>query len=113
MTVQGAGVQGASVAAEVYRLKLRHTWTTTMSSSEFRDEIQMRLSSGGITAYGEGAPIVRYKENAAEGVDAGFMRAKMCTARFYADHILTKAPGLRDAIVEGHAGITDMALDAF
>ena len=29
--------------------------------------------------------------------DAAFMQAKITTARFYADHILSKAPGLRDA----------------
>jgi methanogenic corrinoid protein MtbC1 len=35
-----------------------------------------------------------------EGCDVEFMRAKIATARFYADHILTRAPGLRDSIVE-------------
>ena len=63
--VNGMAATPASVEAEVYRLKLKHTWTTTMSSSEFRDELQMRFTSGGITAHGEGAPIVRYKEDAA------------------------------------------------
>jgi hypothetical protein len=41
------------------------------------------------------------------------MKAKITTARFYADHILTKAPGLRDSIVEGADSVTAMALDAF
>jgi alkylation response protein AidB-like acyl-CoA dehydrogenase len=49
----------------------------------------------------------------AAGEDAGFMRAKIATARFYADHILTRAPGLRDAIVDGHAAVTEMAVDAY
>ena len=31
------------------------------------------------------------------------MRAKIATARFYADHILSKVPGMRDSIVEGAA----------
>ena len=35
------------------------------------------------------------------------------TARFYADHILSQAPGVRDSIVEGADSITAMALDAF
>jgi hypothetical protein len=47
------------------------------------------------------------------GQEAEFMRAKITTARFYADHILSKAPGIRDSIVEGAEGITGMALDAF
>jgi len=49
---------------------LRHTWTTTMSSSEYRDTIQVRLTSDGVVGVGEGAPIVRYHENAEEGKKA-------------------------------------------
>jgi len=45
--------------------------------------------------------------------DAAFLRAKVATARFYADHILGKAPGLRDSIVEGAAGLAAMPLDAY
>ena len=48
-----------------------------------------------------------------EGSDVEFMRAKIVTARFYADHILSRAPGLRDSIVEGAAGVTEMALEAY
>ncbi|HQS30279.1 MAG: acyl-CoA dehydrogenase [Polaromonas sp. 24-62-144] len=49
----------------------------------------------------------------AKGIDAGFMQAKITTARFYADHLLTKAPGMRDSIVEGADSVTALALDAF
>jgi hypothetical protein len=49
---------------------------------------------------------------AGEG-DAGFLAAKVATARFYAEHLLSRAPGQRDAIVEGAASVTAMALDAF
>ena len=49
----------------------------------------------------------------AAGVDAAFMQAKITTARYFADHILATVPGMRDSIVEGAAGITDMALEAF
>ena len=38
---------------------------------------------------------------------------KDATARFYADHILTKVPGLRDTIVEGGDSVSGLALDAF
>ena len=48
-----------------------------------------------------------------KGVDADFMRAKITTARFYADHLLTKAPGMRDSIVEGADSVTALALEAF
>ena len=60
----------APMAAETFRIKLRHTWTTTMSSSEYRDVIYTRYTRDGVTGYGEGAPIVRYKETAADGVRA-------------------------------------------
>jgi hypothetical protein len=49
----------------------------------------------------------------AQAQDAAFMAAKVTTARFYADHILSKAPGVRDSIVEGAGSVTAMALDAF
>jgi len=41
--------------------------------------------------------------------DAAFYKAKIGTARFFADHILSQAPGLRATIIEGSAGV--MALD--
>ncbi len=58
------------------------------------------------------ALLVAEREMAA-GNDVAFMQSKITTARFYADHILTRVPGLRDAIVEGAPGVTEMALDAF
>ena len=47
------------------------------------------------------------------GNDVEFMKAKIITARFYADHLLSKAPGIRDSIVEGADSVTAMALEAF
>ena len=52
-------------------------------------------------------------EALAAGEQAEFMRAKIQTARFYGDHILSRVPGLRDSIVDGAAGVTGMALEAF
>src|SRR5687768_9680649 len=60
----------SAIEAEIVRLKLRHTWTTTMSSSEYRDTLHFRYTSAGITGRGEGAPIVRYKESAETGSKA-------------------------------------------
>jgi len=42
-----------------------------------------------------------------------FYEAKIKTARFYADHVLTQAPGLRNAIVHGAAGVMALAEDQF
>ncbi|NBS72292.1 MAG: acyl-CoA dehydrogenase [Betaproteobacteria bacterium] len=53
------------------------------------------------------------EEAVAKGEDVPFMQAKICTARFYADHILSKVPGMRDAIVDGADSVTSMALESF
>ena len=50
---------------------------------------------------------------AAQAQDADFMAAKLTTARFYAEHILSKVPGVRDSIVEGADSVTELALEAF
>jgi L-Ala-D/L-Glu epimerase len=55
----------AAIQAEIVRLKLRHTWTTVMSSSDFRDTLHVAYSRDGVTGHGEGAPIPRYNETAA------------------------------------------------
>jgi 3-(methylthio)propanoyl-CoA dehydrogenase len=39
-----------------------------------------------------------------KAADAGFHEAKIATARFYADHVLSQAPGLAHSIVHGAAG---------
>jgi 3-(methylthio)propanoyl-CoA dehydrogenase len=52
-------------------------------------------------------------QSGAGGEDPNFLHAKIATARFYGDHILSKAPGLRDAIVEGADSVTALPVDAF
>jgi L-alanine-DL-glutamate epimerase-like enolase superfamily enzyme len=59
--------EGTMLAVETLRLELRHTWTTTMSSSDHRDTILVRYRRDGVEGLGEGAPIVRYQEDAASG----------------------------------------------
>ena len=53
------------------------------------------------------------QDELAAGNDAAFMQAKITTAHFYADHLLAKAPGMRDSIVEGASSVTALALEAF
>jgi alkylation response protein AidB-like acyl-CoA dehydrogenase len=45
--------------------------------------------------------------------DASFYKAKIATARFFADHILSQASGLRTAIVEGSAGVLALSEEQF
>ncbi len=60
-----------------------------------------------------GRALLAAQAQMAQGEDVAFMQAKVITARFYADHLLTKVPGLRDSIVEGAACVTALALEAF
>ena len=53
------------------------------------------------------------QEELKAGTDVEFMKAKIITARFYADHLLSKGPGIRDTIVDGADSVTAMALEAF
>jgi hypothetical protein len=41
------------------------------------------------------------------------MRNKIAVARFYAEHVLTRVPGLRDSVVAGAAAVNDVPLEAF
>ncbi|MEP6723094.1 MAG: acyl-CoA dehydrogenase C-terminal domain-containing protein, partial [Variovorax sp.] len=53
------------------------------------------------------------EDQASRNVDVAFMQAKIATAHFYAEHILNKAPGTRDSIVDGAQSVTALALEAF
>src|SRR5687768_11671812 len=54
------------------------------------------------------------ERNLASGeADKSFYEAKIKTARFYADHVLVQAPGLRDTVVKGGAGVMSLADDQF
>ncbi len=47
------------------------------------------------------------------GQDEAFLRAKIATAQFYAEHILVRAPGLAEAVVHGAESACALPLDAF
>ncbi len=55
------------------------------------------------------AALVAERKLAAGEGDQAFYKAKIVTARFYADHLLVQAPALRDTVLNGGAGA--MALD--
>jgi acyl-CoA dehydrogenase len=51
---------------------------------------------------------------AAKGTgDDSFDKAKIATARFYADHVLVQAPGLRNTVVNGAAGVLALSEEQF
>ena len=45
--------------------------------------------------------------------DTAFLKAKVATAHFYAEHLLNKAPGVRDSIIEGGDCVTALAIESF
>lgn len=53
------------------------------------------------------------QDELAKGNDAAFMQAKINTAQFYAEHILSKVEGIKSSIVDGAGSVTAMALDSF
>jgi L-alanine-DL-glutamate epimerase-like enolase superfamily enzyme len=57
------------------RLTLRHTWTISRNSSDFKDNVFVRIERDGVTGWGEAAPNVRYGESA-ERTAATLERAK-------------------------------------
>ncbi len=60
----------STLDAKIVRLNLQHEWTTTMSSSQYRDTLHVAYSRDSITGHGEGAPIVRYHEDAQSALKA-------------------------------------------
>jgi 3-(methylthio)propanoyl-CoA dehydrogenase len=45
--------------------------------------------------------------------DKAFLEAKIVTARFFADHLLVQAPGLRNTVVNGSAGVLALSDEQF
>ena len=58
------------------------------------------------------ALVARQKLEAGEG-DASFYKAKIATTRFFADHILSQASGLRTSIIDGSAGVLALSEEQF
>ncbi|MGA0569174.1 acyl-CoA dehydrogenase [Variovorax sp. VNK109] len=83
-------------------------------NAAFAGSVPYLMLAGNLVAGWQlGRALLAAEGELAAGTDAAFMKTKIVTARFYADHILTKAPGIRDAIVEGADSVTALAADAF
>jgi hypothetical protein len=88
--------------------------TSANPNAAFAGSVPYLMLAGNLVAGWQMArSLLVAQERLAAGVDAAFMQAKITTAQFYAEHILVKAPGLRDSIVEGADCVTALALDAF
>jgi len=54
--------KGMKLSYEVKQLNLRHTWTISRNSSNFKNNVIVYLEKDGITGIGEAAPNIRYDE---------------------------------------------------
>ena len=92
--------------------------TKASPNAVFAGSVPYLMLAGNVVAGWQMARALLVAEKALASGDAGdfgadFMRAKITTARFYADHLLTKAPGIRDSIVEGADSVNALAPDSF
>jgi alkylation response protein AidB-like acyl-CoA dehydrogenase len=88
--------------------------TKASPNEVFAGSVPYLLLAGNVVAGWQMArALMAAEDKLAEGSDTEFMQAKIATARFYADHILSKVPGVRHSIVEGAAGVAAMPLAAF
>ncbi|OGB30031.1 MAG: acyl-CoA dehydrogenase [Burkholderiales bacterium RIFCSPLOWO2_12_FULL_61_40] len=88
--------------------------TKASPNAVFSGSVPYLMLAGNLMAGWQlGRAMLVAQEAVAAGTDVAFMQAKITTARFYADHLLSKIPGMRDSIVEGFDSVTALALDAF
>ena len=88
--------------------------TRSNPNAVFSGSVPYLMLAGNVMAgWQMGRALLVAQDELAQGVDVAFMKAKITTARFYADHLLTKAPGMRDAIVDGAQSVTELALESF
>ena len=88
--------------------------TKTSPNAAFAGSVPYLMLAGNLVGGWQlGRALLVAVERIAANDDAAFMTAKIATARFYGDHILSKAPGVRDSIVDGADGCLAMPLEAF
>jgi len=89
--------------------------TKTNPNAAFAGSVTYLMLAGNVMAGWQMARALIAAETALDAGDGdrAFLEAKVATARFYAEHLLGKAAGLRDSIVEGADSVTAMALESF
>ncbi|WP_295643049.1 acyl-CoA dehydrogenase [uncultured Methylibium sp.] len=88
--------------------------TKASPNAVFAGSVPYLMLAGNVMAGWQMArALMAAEDRVAAGEDAAFMNAKITTARFYAEHILARVPGLRDSILEGGESVTALALEAF
>jgi L-alanine-DL-glutamate epimerase-like enolase superfamily enzyme len=60
---------GTMIEVKKRRLKLAHTWTISRNSSDYKDNVFVKIEKDGISGFGEAAPNVRYGEDWEKTID--------------------------------------------
>jgi len=60
---------GVMIEVKTKRLFLKDTWTISRNSSDYKDNVIVRIEKDGVTGFGEAAPNVRYGEDHAKTTD--------------------------------------------
>ncbi|MBS0453518.1 MAG: acyl-CoA dehydrogenase [Proteobacteria bacterium] len=88
--------------------------TKASPNAVFAGSVPYLLSAGKLVAGWQLARALLVAQKlAAEGQDAPFMKTKIATARFYAEHILNGVPAVAESIVDGAASVTALPVEAF
>ncbi len=88
--------------------------TRTAPNAVFAGSVPYLMLAGNLLAGWQLARSLLVAETlATAGTEVAFMNAKVATARFYAEHILNKVPGVRDSIVDGADSVMALAIEAF
>jgi 3-(methylthio)propanoyl-CoA dehydrogenase len=88
--------------------------TKTNPNAAFAGSVPYLMLAGNTVAGWQMArALMAAEDKLTTGEDTDFMQTKIATARFYGDHLLSKAPGMRDAIVEGAESVTLLTAEQF
>lgn len=89
--------------------------TKASPNAVFAGSVPYLMLAGNLMAgWQMGRALLVAEEQLARGEgDMAFLNAKAATARFYAEHLLARVPGLRDSIVDGAESVTALPVDAF
>ena len=104
-------------AARAHYLKVVEfvaTQAKTQVNPVFAGSVPYLMLAGNLVAGWQlGRALLVAEDRAAAGEDAGFMQAKIATARFYAEHVLPRTGALAAAILEGGASVMSIPADSF
>lgn len=73
----------------------------------------LMLTGNLVAGWQLGRSVLAAQELLAKGQDTAFMQAKLATAQFYAEHILTRVPGQADAVINGAASVMALPMEQF